>query len=268
MNRIHIFAMSSVIALALISCQPNEEQQARAYINRGTQQIDNGEWNNALTTLDSVDILFPKLVNMRREARHLKDSIAYLQAQRSLEYNDAMLNDAEQLLDSLLQAFTLEKDTAYQKYGNLILPAMRSVNNSQRSFLQAFVSEDGHPFVRSVYCGSKKLNHTNLLITANDEANTEVTAIKAPHIFEGHEYLAFENDDAMNLLTFIDNHGSDKIKVIISGEDTYSYQLTANDIKALQQTCSLAIAYNDVNTLRHNANAAQNVIAKWQQNNQ
>lgn len=249
----------------LVSCKPTDEERAREYITRGEQLIANDEWNNALNTLDSVDILFPKLVSLRREAKHLKDSIAYMEAMRSLEYNDQLLAVAEHQLDSLKPLFVFEKDTAYQTIGNMLPKRLLSASNAERSYLQAYVTEDGRPFVRSIYCGTKKLNHTNTKLSVGDEATTEVTAIKAPHIFENHEYLTFEGDDAMTLLTYIDNHSADKISVTLTGDDTYKYVLNPADIKALQQTCQLAITFRDVNTLRRNADKAQYTIAKWKQ---
>ena len=55
-----------LLILMLVSCKPTDEERAREYITRGEQLIANDEWNNALNTLDSVDILFPKLVSLRR----------------------------------------------------------------------------------------------------------------------------------------------------------------------------------------------------------
>ena len=265
MKRLIIYFL---VLCAFVCCTSHEEQDARGYINRSEQYIAAGEWNNALMTLDSVDIMFPKLVAMRREAKHLKDSIAYMQAQRSIEYNDALLETAESKLDSLMQLFVFEKDTAYQKVGNLIAKRLLSASNSERSYLQAYVTEDGRPFVRSVYFGSKQINHNDVSVSAGDEANTNITAIKPAHQFENHEYLTFEGDDALTLLMFIDGHAADKMTVTLSGEGSYKYALNPADIAALRQTCQLAVAFKDVNTLRHNANVAQHTIAKWQQKQQ
>lgn len=251
-------------ACVLAACQPGDEERAAEYITRGEQQIAAGEWNSALTTLDSVDALFPKLIDARRSAKHLKDSIAYMQAVRSLEYVDAQLTVAEQRLDSLLDIFVFEKDEKYQSTGNLFAKRLLSNGNDERSFLQAFVNEKGVPFVRSVYYGSKSLNHSDVSVSVGDEATTSVTAIKSSHAFENHEFLTFEGDNALTLLTFVANHTQDKIKVTLKGDGESSYVINSADAQALAQTYELALAFADVNTLRHNADMAQHTIGKWE----
>ncbi len=250
-------------ACLFASCQPSDEELAKGCIERGGLLIAQGEWNAALNTLDSVDTMFPKLVSARREAKFLKDSIGYMQALRSLEYTDSQLLIAEPKLDSLLNLFELQKDEKYQTEGTLLSRRFMSSGNSERTFLQASVSEKGQPFVRSVYYGSKPLNHTDLSIAAAEDATTHITAIKAPHVFDNHEFLTFEGDNAMELLKFVANHEREKLKVTISGDSQFSYFITAGDATALTQTYELALAFSDVNTLRRNADAAQFTIAKW-----
>lgn len=103
MNRRNIIAIATLaLALSLTSCDSSSRQTAETLLEEATQLFHDGDYDVALSKLDSLRKIYPNAIETRRKALTLKQDISLKQAQEDLARTD-----------SLLQAVT--HDYNYQK---------------------------------------------------------------------------------------------------------------------------------------------------------
>ena len=103
----------SVLVLALVACQPSDEQCAQSLVSQAQTLVDNGQWRQARLVIDSLHVTFPKQVAQRRAAKALSDSITYLESQTTLAYVDTLLPPLLEQADKLIRRFKYEKNEKY-----------------------------------------------------------------------------------------------------------------------------------------------------------
>jgi uncharacterized protein HemY len=74
----------AILLLALVACQPTDEERAQLILTEAQTLVDAGQWRQARIVLDSLHATYPREVAHRRIAKALSDSITYLEAQRTL----------------------------------------------------------------------------------------------------------------------------------------------------------------------------------------
>ena len=95
--------LSAVAALTLVSCGENAAQkQAEEMLEKAGACYEQGQYNEALTVIDSLRKVFPNAIDTRKKALKLYQDIELKKAQQELL-----------VTDSLLQA--LNHDYAYQQ---------------------------------------------------------------------------------------------------------------------------------------------------------
>lgn len=103
MNKRNIITIATLaLALSLTSCDSSSRQTAETLLEEATQLFHDGDYDVALSKLDSLRKIYPNAIETRRKALTLKQDISLKQAQEDLARTD-----------SLLQAVT--HDYNYQK---------------------------------------------------------------------------------------------------------------------------------------------------------
>ena len=113
MTKKHLFILLVVVSLAA-ACKPSAEQSATQLLAEAQTLVDQGSWRQALLFIDSIHNTYPKQVAQRRLAKHLADSITYLEAQNTLAYTDTLLPPLLDQVDELLRHFRYEKNEQYE----------------------------------------------------------------------------------------------------------------------------------------------------------
>ena len=205
----------------------------------------------------------PSKVEQQRAQKHIQDSIALWQQEQTLRYSDSLLQVLLPKSDSLLKLFRYEKNDRYENHGHYVLPQMRTVIQTQRNFLQAYVSDDMKAIVRSYYYGARYIHHSSVILTADSVSNQ---FSGEAHIFEAdgcHEILALDNGEAVRLLQFVNTFASSRIKVTLSGGGKYVYYLGDKDKQALIETLQLQTMMNDIRQLENQSRQASLQIQKY-----
>src|SRR5665647_232026 len=106
----NIFRISIIcISITLfISCNSHEKQekQAAERIKHVEQLISKNAYNAAKIEIDSIHFLFPRLVDKRRIASALEDTIVRLESARTLAYCDSILPTKQHEADSICLLYT------------------------------------------------------------------------------------------------------------------------------------------------------------------
>jgi len=248
-----------IIALSLfISCNSrrSEEKKADERLKHIEQLINENSLNAAKIEIDSIHLLFPRLVDKRRVAQALEDTIVRRESSRTLAYCDSILPLKQHEADSIQRNFRFEKDSKYQEVGNYIYKTQITESNTNRTYLKSFVDGNANFYLVSNYCGGK-LEHSSVEVSVNDfYANTDTidTSNAFNHSFiDGGtrwEAVTFKNEADKGVAAFIAQYASQRIKVTLRGKKSYLYYLADSDKKAITETYRLWVVKKDVAKLQ------------------
>ena len=254
----------------LISCDSRKKQEklADARLKVIEQLISKNSLNAAKIQIDSIHLLFPRLVNKRRIAAALEDTIVRRESSRTLAYCDSILPKKQHEFDSIQKNFRFEKDKIYQETGNFIYKTQQTESNANRIYLKTYVSENADLFLISNYCGGK-LEHTTVEVTSADLfAHTDTIDTSDPnyHSFtdggQRWEVVTFKNDAGKDVASFIAQYSKQQIKVILPGKKNYAYYLDESDKKAIVETYHLWVVKKDVVKLQKEIKKATSKIER------
>ena len=261
-----------LLCVCMAACSSHkDERAAQAFVDNASSLVQQQRYEAALRQLDSVHALYPKQVACRRQAKALHDSIVYLQAKQTLAYSDSLLQTLIPQSDELLKAFRYEKADAYEDHGHYVYRALQTGWNTNRCFLQAYVTDDRQTFVKSYYYGAKPAHQKALRLEVPakaGEASPMVELSGDNHAFEvegWHEILTLTDAPALEVLNFISSHLSDKVKVSVMGDKPQAvYYLADNEKEALDKTYALGLLMRDINQLEQQIRLASKRIEHFE----
>lgn len=265
----HIVILCAAVALCLLSCTKHkQERAAQQHVNHAAELIEQHRYESALQQIDSVNTLYPKQVAQRRQAKVLKDTIVYLQSQQTLRYADSILQPLLPEADKLLKEFRFEKSDNYEDHGHYVYRNLQTGWNTNRCFLQAYVSDDRKTLVKSYYYGAKQINQSSVALQAGD---AEIELQGQNHAFEvegWHEVLTLADEQALEVLNFISSHLNDRIRITAKGKGKAVYYLFDNEKEALDKTYHLGLLMRDIDQLEQQIRLASLRIQHFESKNQ
>lgn len=160
-----LFAVAAMmLTLAFAGCR-NEARQATLCYETAVQAFESGDYVLARQNIDSIRILYPKVIDVRRNALTLEQKIDAEESARTIAYEDSFLIEARKGLESVLSGYKFEKDERYQDIGNYVIPSQNPENNLSRSYLRAQVDEKGRLTLISTYTGSQYIHHKAIRVS-------------------------------------------------------------------------------------------------------
>ena len=100
-KRIPYTIATALFLLLSVACKDNKQQQAEYLLEQAEQHFENGEYMEALSTIDSVRKVYPNAINTRKKALKLYQSIELKRAQEELALTDSLLQAQQHDLDYL-----------------------------------------------------------------------------------------------------------------------------------------------------------------------
>jgi hypothetical protein len=243
-----------MILCSIYSCDSRkiQEENADKRIKHIQKLIENNDFNAAKLKIDSIHLLFPLLVEKRRIAAALQDTIIRRESSRSLAYCDSILPSKIHLMDSIQRNFRFEKDKKYQDIGNFVYKTEQTENNANRTYLKTYVDENADFYLVSNYCGPK-IEQQSVEVTVGDLfAHTDTISTTDPnnHRYDDggshFESIIFKNQSQNGVVEFIAQSTSKMIKVSLHGKKSYIYYLSDTDKKAIIETYNLWKVKKDV----------------------
>lgn len=271
-----VIVFRMVLPLALVlwlsGCTKAREQRAAAgHVAAAAELIEQRRYEAALQQLDSVHSLYPRQVEQRRQAKALKDTVVYLQSQLTLRYADSLLRPLLPEADKLLKEFRYDKREGYEDHGQYVYRNLQTGWNTNRCFLQAYVSDDRKTLVKSYYYGAKPVHQTAVALQAGEQ---QIELRGQNHAFEAegwHEILTLEDEPALQVLNFISSHLSERIRVTAQGEKPNAkavYYLSDGEKQALDKTYQLGLLMHDINELEQQIRLASKRIEHFENKQQ
>ena len=263
------FRIFSAVAFVAVfaSCNGGEspEKQADKKLLEIEQLIADNDWATARLKIDSIHTLFPRLVDKRKIAVALADTISRRESARMLAYCDSILPVKKAEADSLMKYFRFEKYEKYQEVGNYVYKSQITDQNTGRNYLKCYVDEKANFYLVSNVGGSR-INHRNVIVSAGEGfASTENDSV-AKGVFHSFttdgqyfESLTFTNADG-GIGGFIAANRNEKIKVTLLGTKKIEYQLPESDKKAIEASYHLWLLKKDIMRLEREILKAQVII--------
>lgn len=252
MNFFKIFSIVALVA-AFTSCNGNgsPEKQADEKLLEIQKLIVENNWTAARLKIDSIHTLYPRLVDKRRVAVALADTITRRESALALAYCDSILPLKKAEADSLMKFFRFEKDEKYQEVGNYVYKTQITEQNTGRNYLKSYVDEKANFYLVS-NVGGMRLNHKNVMVSAGDGFATTETDSLANGVFHSFttdgqyfESLTFTNAEG-GIGGFVSANRAKKIKVTLLGTKKIEYQLSDIDKKAIEASYHLWILKKDI----------------------
>jgi len=259
-----------ILFVSLVSCNERrkQEQQADERLKRIETLIKANSLNTAKIEIDSIHLLYPRLVDKRRIAAAFADTIAFIESSRNLAYCDSILPIKLRESDSIQKNFRFEKDLKYQDVGNYVYKTQETESNINRTYLKSYVDENADIYLISNYYGAK-IEQTSLEASVNDLfAHTDTLEITNPayHSYNDGgmhwETLTFKNNADKGVAAFIAQNATSRIKITLYGKRTYVYNLAEADKKAIVETYHLWKVKKDVVNLQKEVKKAKVIIAR------
>lgn len=263
-----IFLFLSIILLSSCSSRKQEEKLADDRLANVRLLINENKLNEAKSEIDSVHLLFPRLVDKRKLAVALKDTIILRESYRTMNYCNKLLPDIKAAYEQLEKKFVFQKNEKYEETGKYIYKTQTGEQNTGRNYLKCEVDENGDFFISSMYSGSKINQYAVKAEAAGMEVITDPDTKNAGvlHTFnDGERYfeqLTFKNDADGGLTAFINSNKLLAIKVTLIGSKKISYTLAQTDKDAIVATYSFANARKLLRKTENDLRIAQQRIGK------
>lgn len=247
-----------ICSVLLSSCNSKEKQEKQAdeRLKHIEQLISENNYSTAKLEIDSIHILFPRLVSKRKIAAAYQDTIIRRESSRILTYSDSILPIKQHEFDSIQRDFRFEKNDKYQEFGNYVYKSQITEQNAGRNYLKCYVDENADLYLISNVSGSR-IEHNAVQLTANEisiQTDTTNTSKANFHNFSDAgmywESLTLKNEAESGLTAFISENQKEKIKVILTGKKKISYYLSEQDKKAIAATYRFWILKKDLKQLQ------------------
>lgn len=272
MFKFRYFLVLTLCILILSACNSKAREQKKA--DEQLQIIENlietNDYPTAKLLIDSIHIRFPRLVDKRRMAVALKDTMIRRESSRFLVFADSILPSKIQALDSIQKNFRFEKDKEYQEFGNYVYKTQVTEQNTNRNYLKCYVDENSDFYLVSNVYGSK-IQHYGIRVDMSDlnvQTDTTQKNLGAFHQFTDEglywESLTFKNENDNGICSFIAKNTNERLKITLLGKQKIVYYLAELDKKAIAASYKLWIVQKEIKYLKQEKENAQIRIGRIQ----
>lgn len=201
-----------------------------------------------------------------KQQKRVEDSIAKVDQERSLAYYqatlDSLLPQANALLDS---RFRYEKNVQYEDHGHYVHRRLRTSNNTERNYVQAYITDDFRLMVKVYTTGRQSLSPVKVTLAAGEQYIVKEGSSHSFESGEWHDLLTLTDSTAADALHFIDLYRSEPIRVRLQGKGgTRTFALSESDKQALLDTYQLGCLMQDIHQLEKQIKRTNLEIQKYE----
>lgn len=250
-----LISVFTVIFL-ITGCEEGKEAQKR--YDEAKAMYENKQFIAAKNAIDSIHILYPREIAIRKEALTLMRLVERGECEQNIAFCDSMLPIRISESDVYKKGFVFEKDVAYDRTGKYIWKTMTVDRNIERSYIRCGVDEKGEMYITSVYFGRSPINHTGLSFSANDGTHAETPSIpydggvnyRFQDMGNTTEVVTYKGNNCKTIVNYIlVVNEKEKIKATYQGGKPFSLYLADADKKIIQATYELALILSDIDSL-------------------
>ena len=231
-------------AMSVTSCgNSKSESQVNAenILSEAQSLYDSGKYMEAIGTIDSLMKKHPGIIDVQRQAMHLKTLVVEKQTILDSIANDSAIVANKQIVDSLANNFKYVK-TADMVEGYYVSKNVSGDNLTKRTNIEARINEMGEIYLVSSLYG-KSIKHTKLRAVAGDSTvETEAVPYDNARNYRFKdggtpvEMVTFRKADCDTLCQFIADNVAKDIKVEFVGGKKYSLPLPSKTKNLIAET--------------------------------
>lgn len=243
---IRLYAVLLVAAsmAGFVSCgnsKSEEQLKAEALLSDAQSMFDSNQYDKSIALIDSLSKTYPGLIEVQRNAMHLKTLATEKKTILDSISNDSVIITNKQLVDSLSKGFKYVK-TQDMVEGYYVKSSVSSGNLTKRTDVEARIDELGNIYLVSSLYG-KGVKHTRLKVLCNggEVATTNVAYDNAKNyrFKDGAtpvEMVTFDKEACDSLCRFILENRGKNITLEFCGNRIYKMQLPANTKNTIADT--------------------------------
>lgn len=240
-----IFIIS--ILLSIGACGNSDTENAQKLIYDANIAIKEGNYNQAITLLDSLDYNYPKEIDARRKAMNLRPQVIEKMVINEIEHNDSLLIELQKQKKDLDNMFNFINNTQLVE-GYYIAKSDKSKIMTNTG-IQSRISPNGNLYIISTIV-DKKCNHTSFSLTLNGEnASTGSVNINNERNYRSGniESVTFLFDECQSICDLALKHPNSKGTITFIGKKQHSITLTPQQTKTLVNTYKYSTILSDIN---------------------
>lgn len=231
-------------AMSVTSCgnsKTESQVNAENILSEAQSLYDSGKYMEAIGTIDSLMKKHPGIIDVQRQAMHLKTLVVEKQTILDSIANDSAIVANKQIVDSLANNFKYVK-TADMVEGYYVSKNISGDNLTKRTNIEARINEMGEIYLVSSLYG-KSIKHTKLRAVAGDSTvETEAVPYDNARNYRFKdggtpvEMVTFRKADCDTLCQFIADNVAKDIKVEFVGGKKYSLPLPSKTKNLIAET--------------------------------
>ena len=227
-----------------VSCSNNNNEQANQYLANIQTLSENGNYDDALQKIDSIQILFPKAFDEIKKGLAYKQEVRKAMNAKQIADCDSLMAINSPKIDSLKTFFVLSQNKEYQDKGTYIPKSVNS-NTLTSTILRSGVNEDGSLYIESVYLGSQL--HNTIRINSKDKQSAESLPVtddglnfRFLNLGKQYEVIKVTAVHDNGLAKFIYSAPEQPLTVVLKGKHTTSFPLSNIQKKAIKDSYLLS----------------------------
>ena len=250
---------SAILLFVLLLAGCGEGKEAQMLLEEAKIMYENKHFIAAKSMIDSINITFPREIEVRKEALTLMRLVERGESAQNISYCDSLLPIRTGELDNLKKGFVFEKDSVYDEIGNFIWKAMTIERNTERSYIRCGVNENGEMYMASVYFGGRAIEHSGLKLSVKDGTFAETPVIpydggvnyRFKDLGNTTEVVTYMGDHCKSIANFVSAiDPKERIKAEYTGGKPFTLYLSDNDKKAINATYELASVLSEISILQ------------------
>jgi hypothetical protein len=252
--------------ILFLSCNKEQKKTSLHYLQRVDSLLILNNTELAKRTLDSIHILFPSEIEIRKKAVYKKYEIDLVELERNYIFYDSVSTSKRGVVDTLKHYFVLKEDSFYR--GEKVYEHLLQAKMLPKTSIKVDVNEQGIVSLSSIYTGLSPIEHSSMKVESGDvfiQTSQPETNSKAMYAFrDGADYWEIRNyteKDAREVLLFVEQFEQEIIKVRLLGEKNHIFQLDQNDKKRIIATWHYSLLLKEIDFAYKQKNIIQSKIA-------
>ena len=244
MNKKIHFSILTLAIFIFIACGEKRNDEAIQYLSDIYSNYENGEYEKALSMIDSFQTLHPKAFKEIKEGLSFKQDVRRALNLQQITYCDSLISVYQPKIDSIKQLFVLQKDKEYQQRG-IYIPKSVNTNTLSGTMLRAGVYEDGALYIESVYLGGQL--HEKIKVSTKDNQFAESLPVtddglnfRFTHAGQQYEVIKVMPNHDNGLANFIYSYSKQPLTVTLDGKNKMSFTLSNSQKKAITDSYQLS----------------------------
>lgn len=263
MKKLPLFVLSCTFLTLLSACSNGKNQDAINYLNNIEQLYKSGQYDKALSQIDSIQLLYPKAYDEIKAGLALKQKVRIAFNEKQIQDSDSLLLIYNSKIDSIKALFAYQKDIEDSQ--GTFIPKSVFTSSVGTTMLRPGVNEDGEMYIESIYVGGQ--SHNKISAVTKDKKTAESLPINADglnykfsNLGQQYEVIRVIPSYDNGLAEFIYRNSEQPLTIQLKGKNVLSYTLSNAQKKAVADSYLLSAWINKRDSLIINKNKAKTLI--------